>query len=223
GNAPEPANARASGTQSCSQSSSDGTSSTANSTLLSWSCQRVSSRSTAAMTISSKRCARDVESGESLGANGPRIPLPCRSRRTRGRTSPAGSSGPGRRPLMLGRLVGCEPRRAEGGRCHVTDLSRLGVPCRHRRRTGASLRSVSPTRRCFRSACPRTAEATLTYVYADSTAVLGPLATYAEPHSYDLCAEHSERLVAPRGWEVIRLSPDPAALRPTDDDLLALA
>jgi Protein of unknown function (DUF3499) len=65
--------------------------------------------------------------------------------------------------------------------------------------------------------------ATLTYVYADSTAVLGPLATYAEPHSYDLCGEHSERLVAPRGWEVIRLAPDPDALGPSSDDLLALA
>ncbi|PSK91709.1 uncharacterized protein DUF3499 [Haloactinopolyspora alba] len=65
--------------------------------------------------------------------------------------------------------------------------------------------------------------ATLTYVYSDSTAVLGPLATYAEPHSYDLCAEHSDRLVAPRGWEVIRLAPDPAALGPSNDDLLALA
>jgi hypothetical protein len=65
--------------------------------------------------------------------------------------------------------------------------------------------------------------ATLTYVYADSTAVLGPLATYAEPHSYDLCSEHSERLVAPRGWEVIRLAPDPDALGPSSDDLLALA
>lgn len=65
--------------------------------------------------------------------------------------------------------------------------------------------------------------ATLTYVYADSTAVLGPLATYAEPHCYDLCAEHSERLVAPRGWEVIRLAPDPASLGPSSDDLLALA
>ncbi|TDD73020.1 DUF3499 domain-containing protein [Jiangella aurantiaca] len=82
---------------------------------------------------------------------------------------------------------------------------------------------MSPMRRCSRSACPRTAVATLTYVYADSTAVLGPLATYAEPHSYDLCAEHSERLVAPRGWEVIRLAPDPAALGPSNDDLLALA
>ena len=45
--------------------------------------------------------------------------------------------------------------------------------------------------------------ATLTYVYADQTAVLGPLATYAEPHCYDLCSHHSERMTAPRGWEVV--------------------
>jgi hypothetical protein len=63
----------------------------------------------------------------------------------------------------------------------------------------------------------------LTYVYADSTAVLGPLATYAEPHGYDLCQEHGERLTAPRGWEVLRLAPDPDALLPTQDDLEALA
>jgi hypothetical protein len=65
--------------------------------------------------------------------------------------------------------------------------------------------------------------ATLTYVYADSTAVLGPLATYAEPHCYDLCTEHAERLTAPRGWEIIRLAPDEDALRPSHDDLEALA
>ena len=69
----------------------------------------------------------------------------------------------------------------------------------------------------------RPAVATLTYVYADSTAVLGPLATYAEPHCYDLCQIHSERLTAPRGWEVVRLEPDPDALRPSSDDLEALA
>jgi len=63
----------------------------------------------------------------------------------------------------------------------------------------------------------------LTYVYADSTAVLGPLATYAEPHCYDLCQAHSERLTAPRGWEIVRLAPDPDSLLPTSDDLLALA
>lgn len=64
---------------------------------------------------------------------------------------------------------------------------------------------------------------TLTYVYADQTAVLGPLATFAEPHAYDLCEIHSDRLSAPRGWEVLRLAPDPAAQGPSDDDLLALA
>lgn len=64
---------------------------------------------------------------------------------------------------------------------------------------------------------------TLTYVYADQTAVLGPLATYAEPHAYDLCEIHSERLSAPRGWEVMRLAADPASTAPSTDDLLALA
>ena len=76
---------------------------------------------------------------------------------------------------------------------------------------------------CSRNACGRAAIATLTYVYSDQTAVLGPLATYAEPHAYDLCDEHSDRLSAPRGWEVIRLAPDPSTLGPTEDDLLALA
>jgi hypothetical protein len=63
----------------------------------------------------------------------------------------------------------------------------------------------------------------LTYVYSDQTAVLGPLATYAEPHAYDLCDQHSERLSAPRGWEILRLAPDPSAAGPSTDDLLALA
>lgn len=60
-------------------------------------------------------------------------------------------------------------------------------------------------------------------MYADQTAVLGPLSTYAEPHAYDLCELHGERLSVPRGWAVLRLPPDPATLEPSDDDLLALA
>ena len=77
-------------------------------------------------------------------------------------------------------------------------------------------------RRCSRTACGRTAVTTLTYVYADQTAVLGPLATYAEPHAYDLCEVHSERLSAPRGWEVLRLVQDDPHAH-SSDDLLALA
>jgi len=82
---------------------------------------------------------------------------------------------------------------------------------------------VSPLRRCSRTACGRPAVATLTYVYADSTAVVGPLATYAEPHSYDLCEEHAGRLTAPLGWEVVRLDVDSGAIQPSSDDLEALA
>jgi Protein of unknown function (DUF3499) len=87
----------------------------------------------------------------------------------------------------------------------------------------STVAAVSPLRRCSRTACSRPAVATLTYVYADSTAVVGPLATYAEPHSYDLCEEHAERLTVPLGWEVVRLDVDVAAVVPSSDDLEALA
>lgn len=82
---------------------------------------------------------------------------------------------------------------------------------------------VGKMRQCSRSGCQQSAEATLTYVYADSTAVLGPLATFAEPHSYDLCAEHAGRLTVPRGWEVLRLAMPDTPPPPNTDDLLALA
>lgn len=79
------------------------------------------------------------------------------------------------------------------------------------------------TRRCTRTGCVAPAVQTLTYIYSDSTVVLGPLAMYAEPHSYDLCADHGARLTAPRGWELIRLASEEVESRPSDDDLLAIA
>lgn len=65
--------------------------------------------------------------------------------------------------------------------------------------------------------------ATLTYVYADSTAVVGPLATQPEPHTYDLCIRHAHRLTAPRGWEVVRFEGELVAPQVAHDDLTALA
>jgi hypothetical protein len=65
--------------------------------------------------------------------------------------------------------------------------------------------------------------ATLTYVYAESTAVVGPLATAAEPHSYDLCASHAARLTVPRGWEVVRHEGELPLPPPSPDELTALA
>jgi hypothetical protein len=60
-------------------------------------------------------------------------------------------------------------------------------------------------------------------VYADSTAVLGPLAHYAEPHSYDLCADHADKLTVPRGWNVVRLADHFEDPGPSPDDISALA
>ncbi len=77
------------------------------------------------------------------------------------------------------------------------------------------------SRCCSRTACKQSPVYTLTYVYKDSTAVLGPLALYGDPHSWDLCEMHAARLVVPRGWDVVRLPPDPAQERA--DDLEALA
>jgi Protein of unknown function (DUF3499) len=79
-------------------------------------------------------------------------------------------------------------------------------------------------RNCSRPACKQTALYTLTYVYRDSTAVLGPLAAYVEPHCYDLCARHADRLTVPRGWDVVRLpATTPEAEAEIADDLEALA
>jgi Protein of unknown function (DUF3499) len=77
------------------------------------------------------------------------------------------------------------------------------------------------SRCCSRPACKYPPVYTLTYVYRDSTAVLGPLAAYTEPHCYDLCEKHAGRLTAPRGWDVVRLPLEPAEERA--DDLEALA
>ncbi|MBK9696070.1 MAG: DUF3499 domain-containing protein [Propionibacteriaceae bacterium] len=78
-------------------------------------------------------------------------------------------------------------------------------------------------RRCSRATCSEAAVATLTYVYADSTAVLGPLALRAEPGCYDLCRSHSASLSVPRGWEAIRLPGEADTARHSSDDLMALA
>jgi hypothetical protein len=83
--------------------------------------------------------------------------------------------------------------------------------------------AVKHVRRCTRAGCGRPAVATLTYIYSDSTAVVGPLATFAEPHSYDLCEQHAVGFTVPRGWEVMRHEGEFPAPIPQSDDLLALA
>ena len=83
--------------------------------------------------------------------------------------------------------------------------------------------SLKVGRACSRASCRRMATMTLTYIYAESTAVVGPLATYSEPHAYDLCEIHAERLTVPNGWEVIRAQITDNQSGPSNDDLMAIA
>lgn len=77
---------------------------------------------------------------------------------------------------------------------------------------------VNPIRRCSRPGCGKPAVATLTYAYAQSTAVVGPLVRNNDPHSWDLCEHHASKITAPRGWELVH-----ADDVEDDEDLTALA
>lgn len=74
-------------------------------------------------------------------------------------------------------------------------------------------------RLCTKTACSNSAAATLTFNYADSTVVLGPMSQRAEPHAHDLCAKHAHQFTAPLGWEFLQLTENLT----DDDDLLAVA
>lgn len=78
-------------------------------------------------------------------------------------------------------------------------------------------------RPCSRVSCRAAATMTLTYIYADSRAVLGPIATFSEPHAYDLCERHAARLTVPNGWSVEREAISSESVGPTEDDLMAIA
>ncbi|MCD1284434.1 DUF3499 domain-containing protein [Brevibacterium sp. CCUG 69071] len=76
---------------------------------------------------------------------------------------------------------------------------------------------------CSKVSCSRSAAATMTYVHADATVVIGPLARRAEPGAHDLCAEHATKLTPPVDWQLIRIDSGQAPPERTRDDLLAIA
>lgn len=82
---------------------------------------------------------------------------------------------------------------------------------------------VRTGRTCSRVSCRTLASSTLTYIYAEQVALLGPIATFSEPHSYDLCEKHAARMTVPNGWKVIRQQPDAEVAGPSSDDLMAIA
>jgi len=55
-------------------------------------------------------------------------------------------------------------------------------------------------RQCTRQGCVHVATVTLSYQYSRSMVWLDELTPEREPHSYDLCDQHADRLTAPYGW-----------------------
>src|SRR6201991_911184 len=161
----------------------------------------------------SNRSARLRHPGTVGGSNGPRMSRPRRFRWGTREEYWARLRVPPTRRVGEGRWVTVGDRPT--GRCvsdAVAGLSR------------DSLSFVNVPRRCCRPGCHHYAVATLTFVYSDSTAVVGPLATVSEPHSWDLCVSHAGRITAPRGWELVRHAvPLPTVANPDEDDLVALA
>jgi uncharacterized protein DUF3499 len=62
------------------------------------------------------------------------------------------------------------------------------------------MRATHQLRTCARPLCSAPATASLTYDYASRCAWLDELDDEADPHAHDLCADHADRLVVPRGW-----------------------
>lgn len=81
-------------------------------------------------------------------------------------------------------------------KCHSTG----GRPsaCRY-----ASVGSVAGvTRQCSRTGCAEPASTTLTYQYGQGQAWLDDLHRDRDPHGYDLCERHADRMRVPTGWQL---------------------
>ena len=58
------------------------------------------------------------------------------------------------------------------------------------------------SRRCSRCTCNAPAVITLTYQYARALVWIDDLTPERDPHAYDLCADHGERINPPAGWRL---------------------
>ena len=61
-------------------------------------------------------------------------------------------------------------------------------------------RTAIVVRQCSRTGCSERAVVTLTYHYGRSQVWLDDLTPERDPHAYDLCGRHGERLSVPSGW-----------------------
>lgn len=58
------------------------------------------------------------------------------------------------------------------------------------------------SRQCSRTGCSDAAAVTLTYHYGQSQVWIDHLTPERDPHHYDMCDRHADRLSVPRGWHL---------------------
>lgn len=63
-------------------------------------------------------------------------------------------------------------------------------------------RPLIASRQCSRTGCSDSAAVTLTYDYRQSQVWIDRLAPERNPHDYDMCDRHADRLSVPRGWHL---------------------
>jgi hypothetical protein len=61
---------------------------------------------------------------------------------------------------------------------------------------------LNMSRQCSRQGCAHSATVTLSYQYARSLVWLDDLSAERDPHTYDLCEMHADRLKPPSGWHL---------------------
>lgn len=64
------------------------------------------------------------------------------------------------------------------------------------------MQATGIARHCSRTGCAERARVTLTYQYARSHVWLDDLSADRDPHAYDLCERHADRLSVPSGWSL---------------------
>jgi hypothetical protein len=57
-------------------------------------------------------------------------------------------------------------------------------------------------RKCSRTACAEKPTITLSFQYNRAVVWIDDLLAEEDPHCYDLCAKHGERVTAPSGWHL---------------------
>ena len=57
-------------------------------------------------------------------------------------------------------------------------------------------------RQCSRSTCNEISTITLTYQYSRAIVWIDDLAHERDPHAYDLCQRHGQRMTVPSGWRL---------------------